>query len=208
MAADVIVFVRAPRIGTVKTRLAKTVGEAGARDIYQFLLSTICEVLDGRPRVTLRYCPDDALELIQPWLRPAWAAQPQGPGDLGERMHRAFMHAFAHGAAKVVVIGSDCPEITPADIDEAFRSLATHDLVLGPASDGGYWLIGLAKSQPSLFQNISWSSKAVLAQTLSRATVLGLRVRALRVLSDIDTAEDWNRYQRMKAEVSGTPAPN
>ena len=206
MAADVIVFVKAPRFGTVKTRLAHTLGDQAACGIYKALLASVFNTFSTFPNLQVRFSPDDALSEIAPWLRPGWAAHPQGPGDLGQRMLRAFAHSFGCGMSKVIIIGSDCPEITLRDIDQASEALSSHGLVLGPATDGGYWLIGLAKSEPALFEEITWSSRHVLAETLARAAALGMRVHLLRTLSDIDTAEDWERYQRSKQ--AGTPAPN
>jgi uncharacterized protein len=206
VAADVIVFVKAPRSGTVKTRLACTLGNETACDIYKALVASVLRTFSSFPSVQLRFSPDDALSDITPWLRPGWAAHPQGPGDLGQRMLRAFAHSFGRGMSKVIIIGSDCPEITLRDIDQASDALSSHGLVLGPATDGGYWLIGLTKSEPALFEEITWSSRHVLAETLARAAALGIRVHLLRSLSDIDTAEDWERCQCSKQ--AGTPAPN
>ena len=206
MAADVIVFVKAPRSGTVKTRLARTIGNQAACDIYRALVASVLRTVSSFPTVQVHFSPDDALSDIAPWLRPGWSAHPQGPGDLGQRMLRAFAHSFDRGVSKVIIIGSDCPEITLRDIDQASDALSSYSLVLGPATDGGYWLIGLTKSEPALFEEITWSSRHVLAQTLARATALGMRVHLLRTLSDIDTAEDWERYQCSKQ--AGTPAPN
>jgi uncharacterized protein len=111
-------------------------------------------------------------------------------------MQRAFEAAFGSGAERVVIIGSDCPEIGVADVRAAWKQLRSHDLVVGPAIDGGYWLIGLRAPQPKLFDEITWSSDQVLGQTLQRAKLLGLRVQLLRILADIDTEADWNAYVR------------
>jgi uncharacterized protein len=93
----------------------------------------------------------------------------------------------------VVIIGSDCVELASKDIRCAWRELKTHDVVVGPAMDGGYWLIGLRAPRPELFEGIHWSTDAVLGETLQRAKALGLRIQLLRILSDVDTAEDWQR---------------
>ena len=97
---------------------------------------------------------------------------------------------------RVVIIGSDCPEVTTGDIRAAWRELRTHDVVLGPATDGGYWLIGLRQTRPELFAGIAWSSETVLAETLRRAKSAGLHIQLLRILADVDTAEDWEAYRR------------
>src|SRR5262249_24760372 len=122
------------------------------------------------------------------------SSHPQGPGDLGERLSRAFRDAFASGARRVVVIGSDCPDVTPADIHAAWAALEAHDVVLGPAIDGGYWLIGLQALHEPLFRGVRWSTSTVLTQTLALCHQQGLRVHRLRELSDVDTEEDWRRF--------------
>ncbi len=189
-----IVLVKAPREGEVKTRLAATAGTRKACAVYRELVATVLQRNSALKTVELRFTPDDAGAEIQPWLRPGWTAQPQGDGDLGARMGRAFEASFAAGFERVVIIGSDCPAAGSADVRAAWKELKTHDVVLGPALDGGYWLIGLRAVHPPLFEGISWSSEAVLGQTLQRARALGLRIQLLRILADIDTEEDWNAY--------------
>ena len=191
---QLIVFLKAPRPGTVKTRIARTAGTERACCIYRELVETVLRKLNPLKEVELRFAPDDASSEIQPWLRPGWTARPQGEGDLGARLTRAFASTFANGAERVVIIGSDCPEVKTADIRTAWKELHTHDLVVGPAVDGGYWLIGLHASQADLFRDINWSSDQVLAQTLAKARKQALRSQVLRILTDIDTEEDWNAY--------------
>ncbi len=187
-----IIFVKAPRAGFVKTRLAAALGPHGALAAYRALVERVLEELSPLRDVELRFTPDDAASEISAWLRPAWRAAPQGDGDLGARMNRAFAQGFASGAARVVLIGSDCPHLTTGDI--AAAALTDHDVVLGPAEDGGYWLVALRAPAPGLFEQIEWSTDGVLAQTLARAQSLGLRVHLLRTLPDVDTVEDWQRY--------------
>ncbi len=193
-ASRLIVFVKAPRPGFVKTRIAQALGAETAAAVYRALATRVLANLAGLERVELRFAPDDALTEINPWLRPGWSARPQGAGDLGARLHRAFVEAFATGARHVVVIGSDCPDVQPEDIQRAWHSLATADLALGPARDGGYWLIGLTQAQPRLFAEMPWSTAEVLPQTLGRADALGLRVARLRELADVDSAADGQRF--------------
>ena len=120
--------------------------------------------------------------------------RPQAEGDLGARLSSSFDDAFASGARKVVIIGSDCPDVTQSEIQEAFEALDRVPLVIGPASDGGYWLIGLRQPAPGLFRDIHWSSDEVFLQTASRAKDLGLKWEMLQILQDIDTFEDWQHY--------------
>ena len=193
---QLIIFLKAPRPGTVKTRIAQSAGADRSCAIYREMVGTVLEHLRPIRHAQLCFAPDDAGPEIVPWLREDWTARPQGGGDLGERLHRAFVSAFTAGAERVVIVGSDCPEVKAADIRNAWRESKSHDLVLGPAVDGGYWLIGLRAPQPDLFHDIAWSSEQVLGQTLQRAKSLGLRIQLLRILTDIDTEADWNAYVR------------
>jgi rSAM/selenodomain-associated transferase 1 len=192
--AKLIVFAKAPRSGVVKTRLAATLGEPAARAAYQQLVATVLQQMAPFHNVELRFSPDDAESDVRPWLRKGWEMTGQGNGDLGDRLDRAFQSAFANGAGRVVIIGSDCPEVTPADIEAAWTALLSQDVVLGPAFDGGYWLIGLRRAQPGLFAEIPWSTSAVLQETIKRSLAAGLTVRLLRELPDIDTEADWLQF--------------
>lgn len=191
-----IVFVKAPRPGEVKTRVAQTTGADRACDVYRQLVAILLKSLSPLREIELRFTPDDAAAEIEPWLRPGWVAVPQGDGDLGARLERAFTDAFAAGAERVVIVGSDCPDVKTSDVRMAWRELQTHDVAVGPAMDGGYWLIGLRAPQPELFREIPWSSDLVLGRTLERARTRGLKIQLLRILSDIDTEADWNAYVR------------
>ena len=196
MNQKLIAFVRAPKPGQVKTRLAKTVGGVTAAEIYQRLMDQLFKNLKPLRDVELRFTPDLAKDEFGRWLRPGWELAPQGPGDLGTRLARAFQECFAQGSQAVVVIGSDCPAVVPDDIESAWRSLATNDVVLGPARDGGYWLIGLRAPRPCLFETIPWSTSEVLETTLRRASDARLAVQLLRTLQDIDTVEDWWEFTK------------
>jgi rSAM/selenodomain-associated transferase 1 len=203
-----LVFLKAPLPGQVKTRLAEEVGAETSCAIYCRLVEVLLRSLSALhagsetgapasddPQIALHFTPDDASEKIRPWLQPGWALRPQGDGSLGERLERAVAGSFQRGAGKVVVIGSDCPEVTAVDIHNAFHQLEKHDVALGPATDGGYWLIGLNGPQPPLFCDMPWSTDQLLAKTLARADGLKLRVVLLRTLSDVDTLSDWRRVE-------------
>jgi uncharacterized protein len=189
-----VIFVKAPRVGCVKTRLAHSIGPEAACAAYCSLVEIVLKNVAPIKDAELRFTPDDASAEIDPWLQPGWNTRPQGAGDLGARMHGAFLEHFGGGAERVVIIGSDCPDLSAADIESAWEALKTNDVVLGPASDGGYWLIGLRSVQPMLFDNMSWSTDTVFCETLRRAKAAGLKVHLLRQLSDIDTADDWKRF--------------
>jgi rSAM/selenodomain-associated transferase 1 len=193
-----IVFVKAPRAGLVKTRIAQTAGDARAVEIHRELVESVFKALAPISGAEVRFAPDDAETEVRPWLRETWTLAPQGAGDLGERLARAFEAAFQAGMERVVIIGSDCPEVRTGDVRTAWKELRTHDVVVGPAVDGGYWLIGLRAPQPGLLEGIRWSSDEVLGQTLQRARALGLSIQLLRILSDVDTAADWDAYVRQR----------
>ncbi|MBN9690968.1 MAG: TIGR04282 family arsenosugar biosynthesis glycosyltransferase [Verrucomicrobia bacterium] len=194
-ANQLLVFLRAPRPGTVKTRLAAAIGAEAALQAYEELLEVTVTALADLTEVELRFTPDDAAAEVSGLGPASWSRCPQGPGDLGERLIRAFADSFRGGARGTVVIGTDCPWIMPEDIGAAWLALEEVDVVLGPAADGGYWLIALREPHPELFQGISWGQSTVLAETRHRAERLGLQVRLLRELADVDTVEDWRAYQ-------------
>ncbi len=193
-----IVFVKAPRSGFVKTRLADSIGAEAACEAYRELAQTLFDSLTDLANVELRFAPDDADAEIRPWLRPGWTASPQGEGDLGDKLHNAFLAAFKDGCEKVAIIGSDCPDVTGADIREAWKRLNQRDLVLGPATDGGYWMIALKRPCARLFQKIAWSTGSVLAQTIAAGTDAGLEIDCLRPLTDIDTLDEWREFVKTR----------
>jgi len=135
---------------------------------------------------------------LQHWLGADLAYQVQQGQDLGERMFQAFLDAFDAGSDRAVIIGTDCPELTADILRQAFEALQTHNLVLGPASDGGYYLIGLQRSVAELFQNIPWGSDQVLTQTCQIADQLGLTMTQLPVLTDIDRPEDLHVWETIQ----------
>src|SRR5258706_13150086 len=132
MQRALIIFLKAPRPGQVKTRLAKTIGADAACAAYRQLVETVLDRVSSLPGLHLRYAPDDAFAEIQPWLRPGWEAAAQGPGDLGERLHAAFVESFSQGARQVVVIGSDCPGVSMRVIETALAALKGKDSCIVP----------------------------------------------------------------------------
>ena len=133
---------------------------------------------------------DGTADDMRGWLGNGMNYFPQGEGDLGVRMESAFREAFSRGAGRVVLLGTDCPGLDATVMRAAFTALRRKDLVLGPATDGGYWLIGLRRPAPALFADMPWSTDSVLARTLGRARSLGLSVRTLEPLPDVDRPED------------------
>lgn len=196
-----IIFIKAPRPGSVKTRLAKSIGPKEACAAYQRLAETLFDNLAELPDIELRHAPDDAAKEIELWLRPGWTIAPQGSGDLGDRLKNAFASAFHDGCNKVAIIGSDCPDVTPDDIQATWDGLGENDVALGPARDGGYWLVALRSPHPELFSNIDWSTPQVLPQTLAAAKKSDLSIAQLRPLTDVDTLDEWRRFLQDHGEA-------
>ena len=184
----VVVMVKEPRPGRVKTRLARGIGAIGATWWYRHQVARLLRRLrDPRWRLVLAVSPD-----AEGCVSRVWPADlphiPQGPGDLGARMARLLALP-----GKVIVIGSDIPGVTRAHLARAVRRLACHDAVIGPAPDGGYWLIGFGPrpAPPGFLQGVRWSGPHALAD--SRATLRGRRVALVDTLQDVDTADDLSR---------------
>ncbi|WP_324670856.1 TIGR04282 family arsenosugar biosynthesis glycosyltransferase [Hymenobacter sp. GOD-10R] len=186
-----LVFARHPELGRVKTRLAATIGPEAALEVYQALVQHTQQAANGLADVakTVWFAePASSPDVADVWH--GFKQEVQPGGDLGQKMQVAFAAAFHQGATSAVIIGTDCPALTKGHLTDAFQALSTHDLVLGPAADGGYYLLGMKQLHSELFQNKAWSTADVLATTLADAAHLGLRVALLPVLRDIDTAED------------------
>ena len=182
MKDTVVVFARAPRLGAVKRRLAHGIGARAALRFHQATLNQLVRALaaERRFRTVLAVTPDR--------VRLPFRLQqnPQGGGDLGVRMHRAF---WRYPRARVAIVGCDIPDAGPEDVRAAFRALGRSDAVFGPAADGGYWLVAMSPRRPSRpFTRVRWSTEHALQDTL--ANFAHRRVTLLRTLRDVDTAKD------------------
>lgn len=185
-----IVVMKAPVPGTTKTRLAEGIGTDAALDVYRACVERLAHMwssltmhvavfVDGRENV----------ETVREWLSLDNVHVQEGD-DLGARLRKAVAIAFAHGADRALIIGTDAPMIDDALLYAAERKLHDHDVVLGPAYDGGYYLIGVAEPSFELFEGIAWSTDKVLGQTLGIAAEQGHTCALLEPLRDIDTADD------------------
>lgn len=189
------VFIKNLEVGKVKTRLAASIGNEDALNIYEKLISftrkTVSEINADKEIWYSSYVDDD-----DDWESHIYIKYKQKGNDLGERMKYAFSDSFLNDKeAKVLLIGSDCAELTAEILEEAFQKLEKNDIVLGPAVDGGYYLIGMSKFYPSIFEKVSWSTSEVLDQTIEKAKEQGLRYALLKELHDVDTLEDWDRVK-------------
>jgi uncharacterized protein len=189
-----IIFTRYPEPGKAKTRLIPVLGAEGAANLHRQMTEyTISQVrkLQTDCFVSIQvYFTGSDRPSFQNWLGSDLIYHPQGKGDLGMRMSAAMKSAFSRGMDSAIIIGTDCPSLNSDLIAEAFQMLNQNDLVLGPATDGGYYLIGLRRLIPQLFLGINWGTSEVLQKTVKIANSLKLTVAYLTPLSDIDRPED------------------
>lgn len=202
-----IVFVKAPMPGECKSRLIPHLSAEESSDLYRcFVLDILTGLLPSNPdgRLMVAYQPHSRMPDL------AWLGFRQAPEffrqegkSLGERLVHAFGTAFGRGCRQVVIIGSDSPTLPPATIDQAFTALGEADIVLGPATDGGYYLIGLSRPCMSLFDDVAWSTDQVFERTAKNAQAQGYRLRVLPTHYDVDTVEDLAVLHRDLAAGNG-----
>ena len=187
-----IIFVKNPQLGKVKTRLAADVGDERALEIYCRLISKTHEVTkSGGFDKWVFY--SDVREENDLW-QSGYEKKLQQGGNLGERISNAFQAGFEHGYNRVCIIGSDCYELDTDTISNAFKELDNHDFVIGPANDGGYYLLGMNTFYSELFLGVDWSTEKVLDQTIAGVTKAEKQYHLLPVLTDIDTLEDLQQF--------------
>ncbi|MCP3931543.1 MAG: glycosyltransferase [Bacteroidetes bacterium] len=192
-----IVFARNPVLGKVKTRLAAGIGEKRALEVYKDFIHLVYEVSNALPfdkAVFFTEFPE------KKWF-PGYKRVLQSSRNLGESMKDSFRWAFEKKYKKVYLIGTDCPYLTKYLLEEVNKQLDTHDFVLGPAEDGGYYLIGMNDYTTEVFDNVEWSTSSVLQTTLGIIKSLGKTCHLLPKLNDIDTMEDWMRYEGEEREA-------
>jgi uncharacterized protein len=190
------IFAKEPRPGHVKTRLAASVSDEWAGAVADaFLLDSLDRLSNVEARRVLCYSPVDARAFFEFCSAGRFLATPQAEGDLGARMAAFFAQQFKEGADRVVLVGSDSPTVPVGFIEQAFEMLLAADIVLGPATDGGYYLIGSAGAVPQVFEGISWGTRKVLRETMEMIGRLGHRVSLLPPWYDVDDLEDWRMLQ-------------
>ncbi|MGK7891905.1 MAG: TIGR04283 family arsenosugar biosynthesis glycosyltransferase [Leptolyngbyaceae cyanobacterium] len=204
-----IIFTRYPIPGATKTRLIPALGPEGAANIQcsmtEWTTQTATELhksFRSQPyplRVEIRFTGSN-MDQMQEWLGDEWLYCEQGGGDLGQRLTTAFENAFEQGAIAALAIGIDCPGITVDLLAQAYDKLNKHDVVIGPADDGGYYLIGLRQLLPELFESILWGTEIVRDSTLAIARKLNLAIAQLPTLSDIDRPEDLVIWQQLSQQ--------
>lgn len=193
----VILMAKAPRPGLVKTRLAERLGNERACAVYRWMVERQLSEIPTGWRVEMHFAPPQALREMQRWLGDDLDFVPQTTGDLGVRMCKAAESAYSRLFSPIVLIGGDCPELRRSDLEEAAHELAAGaDVVFGPATDGGYYLLGLRELHRGLFERISWSSSVTLEESVARAAELGLKIAMLPEKEDVDTIESFERAVR------------
>ena len=194
-----ILFSRYPQPGSTKTRLIPLLGAKGAAQLQKSMTEAIAasaRCLAARLAVETVVCHHGgSTKAMRAWLGNGFAYQQQGPGDIGERMHRALLNGLGAGADRIVLVGCDIPELSEAIMAEAFDRLHQRQVVLGPALDGGYYLIGVRGDIPprvlaSLFEDIPWSTAEVFFRTVDRMEAAGIPCAPLPLLRDIDEPMD------------------
>ncbi len=202
---QLLIFLKYPTPGLVKTRLAISLGAEAAAEIARVCTElTLSRLQTFQCDATLYVDPPQQHAQLREWLGPTWRMQPQAGVTLGDRLRDATDRAFAQGAKRVVVIGTDSPWLQPVDIEKAWAALSSTDVVIGPAADGGYYLIGLSQPAPCIFSDVAWSSSAVYVQTQQNTQALRLTLKVLPLGYDIDRMEDVMRFiedERRRAVV-------
>jgi rSAM/selenodomain-associated transferase 1 len=195
-------FVKNPERGKVKSRLAATIGDDSAVSAYKNIVDQMLSTLkEGTFPLYICFFPKNAEKPIKNWLGREYRYMPQNGRDLGERMRNGFIDGFAMGHKRVVLIGSDIPDLPLGFIKEAFASLRKKDAVIGPAYDGGYYLIGFKDKtfSPQVFEGIAWGTKTVFGETIKKLKRFRRVVHTLPYLRDIDTVED---LKHLKGKLS------
>ncbi len=188
-----LIFIKNPELGKAKTRLAQTVGPERALKIYRALLGHTCQLTQAVDAQRMLFYTS-FIDEKDDWPNQDFSKYLQVSGGLGDRMTAAFQQAFEENGGPVLIIGSDCAQLTPAIVEQGIQKLEDNDFVIGPAEDGGYYLLGMKKFHPEVFQNVAWSTETVLPQTLEIISSNEWSHALLPVLSDIDYEEDWEKH--------------
>jgi hypothetical protein len=203
-----VVFVKHPVPGAVKTRLAAAIGPGAAAELYRALAEHVLEATTPAGREYERlvfFDPPEARSEMRAWL-PGVRLLAQSGGDLGARMSDAVSRAFARGASRVAIVGTDAPGLSRETVVEALAALDAADVVMGPTEDGGYYLLALREPRPELFAGIAWSTPLVAEATRARAAAARLAVRELTCRRDVDTVEDLRaEWPTVRALIADRP---
>jgi rSAM/selenodomain-associated transferase 1 len=192
----ILVFVKYPQKNKVKTRLSRDLGSYSAIALYARFVEDTLETLNKiNVNKFIFYSPENYKNKFLKWLGNGYMYRAQKGGDLGERMDNAFLSVFGEGYGRIIILGSDSPDLPVTIIDKALQSLLIHDTVIGPSLDGGYYLLGFRKEkyQSGVFKKINWSSKIVFEKTMTYLRTKKLKTKILEKWRDIDTANDLDK---------------
>ena len=189
-----IIFVKNLVAGEVKTRLAASIGDMNALQVYKSLLAHTRNVA-SEVAADRQVWYSSKIDRRDAWESSRFEKKLQTGSDLGERMGNAFSQGFDKGYRRIVIIGSDCAELTAGHVEEAFRQLQSYDAVIGPSEDGGYYLLGLTQFQPEIFSDVEWSTSSVLDRTIERLEQNHIGCQLLETLNDIDNVEDFKKSE-------------
>ncbi len=193
MKQALIIFARNPVRGKVKTRLAATMGDDKALSIYQSLLQHTVQITQQLAYDLYVFYADGIL-FNDIWSDEVYLKKNQVGNDLGQRMHHAFDSLFEKGYQKIIIIGTDCFELSSSILLDAFTVLNTNEIVIGPSEDGGYYLLGMRQFFPFLFEGKAWSTDTVYNSTIQQLKMHKISYGILPILNDIDTEDDWNQH--------------
>lgn len=197
MNNNILLFVKYPKNGGVKTRLAKSIGDAAAVSLYKCFVEDILSSLQGlNAHIWICYYPESAKDDMDIWLGSSYFYVLQKGGNLGKRMQHCFKSSFHKGFEKTIVLASDIPEISENIINNAFKILEYKDAVIGPSYDGGYYLVGFNKKSytTEIFDDISWGTNLVYEETLGKLEAYKLQYSVLDKINDMDTIDDIRKF--------------
>lgn len=199
----VLFFIKYPKKGQVKSRLSAEFDETLTVELYKKFVYDLLTMLD-KTNVTIVICynPKDALDKFTMWLGSHYHYLPQKGENLGQRMKNSFIDVFVNNFERAIIIGSDSPDLPSNYINDAFSSLKTHDVVIGPCLDGGYYLIGFSQNSflSRAFEGIHWSTESVFSETMNMLNNEGLKIHILPKWSDVDTLSDLRELFKRNQE--------
>ncbi|MBT8379420.1 MAG: TIGR04282 family arsenosugar biosynthesis glycosyltransferase [Ignavibacteria bacterium] len=202
----IIIFAKFPDKGFVKTRLAKDLGEEFATEFYrvcaEHIFSEVLKINSNTLKPFIFCVGEKEVKKVYEWAKKKFIVRPQIDSDLGRRMSVSFKKCFSEGYTKAIIIGTDIPDISTEIIEKAFSTLNNYDCVLGPSSDGGYYLLGMNNFYPEIFEGIEWSTSTVTQKTLEKINSLNLQSKLLNELIDVDTKKDLDKWVRSCIELT------
>lgn len=198
MKAVIVIMLKAPIAGLVKTRLAKSIGQKAALISYKDLVEQLLKNLGNEHPIEIHYTPVGEFNIMKFWLGEDINYFPQCNGDLGDRLKFSVNSTFERGYDSVILLGGDCPYVTTKTINDTINILQSYDAAIGPSVDGGYYLLAIKQLHSTLFEDIDWSTEKVYSQTIAKIVELNLNIKKLGALDDVDNIDSLNRWNNTK----------